>query len=93
MNQIDLNQLPLIIGGFATSGWYAPVNNIMTATTAKPVTSFKPTGIPNFTNNMQDLESCQNYCPVFCKVEKPKNGDLNSFGQIYSWGTWWDDTH
>lgn len=23
----------------------------------------------------------------------PKNGDRNSLGQQYSWGTWWDDTH
>ena len=91
MNQIDQHQLLLIIGGFTASGWYAPVNSSMTAAASKPIVSFKPSGISNFTNNMQDLESCYSLCPIHWRVENPKNGDRNALGQQYSWGTWWDD--
>lgn len=91
MNQIDQHQLLLIIGGFTASGWYASVNSSMTAAASKPIVSFKPSGISNFVNNMYDLGSCQNFCLMHNKVETPKNGDRNSFAQIYSWGNWWDD--
>lgn len=91
MQTINSNQLSIITGGCVSNAWTS--NNInsfvSTDVLARSAASFQQA----VKSNMGNAESAPHYCGCDCPriFASPKNGDRNAKGQIFSWGTWWDD--
>ena len=87
MHQLPTCSLSLISGGYYSSHRRQQVPTIALITPVRD----SPHDLSSAADAHGETAACCNqHChqPVI-----PKNGDYNSQGQQYSWGTWWDDTH
>jgi hypothetical protein len=97
MHQLNMTELALVTGGAsggASSGangadTFAPRNPMfINVETVMKTAGYNPTFAAVGTSNLYNhtAQSC-----MCSQATILKNGDRNAKGQIYSWGTWWDD--
>jgi hypothetical protein len=84
MKKINHESLQFISGGNTE---YHKVTNPILASAAQVSTRTRDM-TPRNDVCSEATSHCNQYSP---KTVTPKNGDINSLGQQYSWGTWWDD--
>lgn len=87
MSPINNHELQLITGGCSTFGGL-PAAAISSAVAYASAGKRDATPSNNEYGDTSPL--CNQHYP---QAVAPKNGDRNSLGQQYSWGTWWDDTN
>jgi hypothetical protein len=89
MHQLNMTELALVTGGASGADTFAPRNpmfiNVEVATKAA---GYSPTFAAIGISNLYDHTAQSCMCSLATSL---KNGDRNASGQIYSWGTWWDD--
>lgn len=86
MQIIISNQLSKITGGYSS---YRRVPAMVLASVAQ-VSANPRDAAPSSDEYGDSVFHCNQYSH---KAITPKNGDRNAEGQIFSWGTWWDDDH
>jgi bacteriocin-like protein len=86
MNKINHHELQSITGGYC---FHRRNESTSVATVAQILTELGDLS-PDFDESAEVVTCCYRHSH---QPATPKNGDRNSQGQIYSWGTWWDDTH
>ena len=93
MHQLIKTQLALVTGGASMTGAFQPRNSMFGNIEANPksATNYKPSNIASIISSIHDNADWHSDCRMHQPIVAPKNGDRNSLGQQYSWGTWWDD--
>jgi hypothetical protein len=86
MEQLNKSKLSSIAGGMAG---YRNAPAPVLASIAQ-VSARARDMIPSNDANGDAAPYCNQYSH---KAVTPKNGDRNNVGQVYSWGTWWDDAN
>jgi hypothetical protein len=84
MHKISYESLTFISGGNTE---YHKVTNPTLASIAQVSTRTR-----DMTPRNDAYGEATSHCNQYShKTVTPKNGDINSLGQQYSWGTWWDN--